>query len=99
MLFYSLQSTGSSLRLSIRGAAAAAAASVADAVAVVAFGGGVVVHVYICWVPLIRSDLHLSKELLLGVESLGFRAPSKIQAAALPLVLNHQENLIAQVNQ
>lgn len=45
----------------------------------------------------VRTDLNLSKELLLGVETLGFKAPSKIQAAALPLVLNHQENLIAQV--
>ncbi|KAL8273382.1 hypothetical protein Esti_002714 [Eimeria stiedai] len=44
----------------------------------------------------LRRDLRLSKELLMGVESLGFLAPSKIQAAALPLVLNHQENLIAQ---
>lgn len=43
-----------------------------------------------------RADLNLSPELLKGVESLGFRKPSKIQAAALPLVLNHRENLIAQ---
>ncbi|OEH75659.1 dead deah box helicase domain-containing protein [Cyclospora cayetanensis] len=42
------------------------------------------------------TDLKLSKELLLAVEALGFKAPSKIQAAALPLVLNHRENLIAQ---
>ncbi|PHJ15915.1 dead deah box helicase [Cystoisospora suis] len=42
------------------------------------------------------TDLNLKKELLLGVENQGFSKPSKIQAAALPLILSREDNLIAQ---
>ncbi|EPR58603.1 DEAD/DEAH box helicase [Toxoplasma gondii ME49] len=42
------------------------------------------------------TDLNLKKELLLGVENQGFSKPSKIQAAALPLIFDRDENLIAQ---
>ncbi|PFH33879.1 DEAD/DEAH box helicase [Besnoitia besnoiti] len=42
------------------------------------------------------TDLNLRKELLLGVENQGFSKPSKIQAAALPLIFSRDENLIAQ---
>ncbi|CAK8690302.1 unnamed protein product [Clavelina lepadiformis] len=43
------------------------------------------------------EELHLRKELLDGIYSMGFNRPSKIQETALPLLLaNPPENMIAQ---
>ncbi|CUV08026.1 unnamed protein product [Cryptosporidium hominis] len=44
------------------------------------------------------SDLNLSPDLLKGIYNKGFNRPSKIQAAALPLILNSPMNLIAQAH-
>ncbi|KAK9171170.1 DEAD/DEAH box helicase family protein [Cryptosporidium meleagridis] len=44
------------------------------------------------------SDLNLSPDLLRGIYNKGFNRPSKIQAAALPLILNSPMNLIAQAH-
>lgn len=44
------------------------------------------------------SDLHLSSDLLKGIYNKGFNRPSKIQAAALPLIFNSPMNLIAQAH-
>ncbi|XP_048822920.1 ATP-dependent RNA helicase DDX25-like isoform X3 [Lagopus muta] len=43
------------------------------------------------------EELHLKKELLQGVYTMGFNRPSKIQANALPILMAHPpQNLIAQ---
>ncbi|OXB69786.1 UNVERIFIED_CONTAM: hypothetical protein H355_012508, partial [Colinus virginianus] len=43
------------------------------------------------------EELHLKKELLQGVYTMGFNRPSKIQANALPIMMAHPpQNLIAQ---
>ncbi|KAH7648269.1 Dbp5p-like eIF4A-family RNA SFII helicase [Cryptosporidium bovis] len=44
------------------------------------------------------SDLNLSHDLLKGIYNKGFTRPSKIQAAALPLIFNSPMNLIAQAH-
>ncbi|TRY50072.1 Dbp5p-like eIF4A-1-family RNA SFII helicase [Cryptosporidium tyzzeri] len=44
------------------------------------------------------SDLNLLPDLLKGIYNKGFNRPSKIQAAALPLILNSPMNLIAQAH-
>ncbi|KAH8583470.1 DEAD DEAH box helicase [Cryptosporidium sp. chipmunk genotype I] len=44
------------------------------------------------------SDLHLSPDLLKGIYNKGFNRPSKIQAAALPLIFSSPMNLIAQAH-
>ncbi|KAF7458812.1 DEAD/DEAH box helicase [Cryptosporidium felis] len=44
------------------------------------------------------SDLQLSPELLKGIYNKGFNRPSKIQAAALPLIFGSNLNLIAQAH-
>ncbi|KAJ1606501.1 Dbp5p-like eIF4A-1-family RNA SFII helicase [Cryptosporidium canis] len=44
------------------------------------------------------SDLSLSPDLIKGIYNKGFNRPSKIQAAALPLIFNSPMNLIAQAH-
>lgn len=44
------------------------------------------------------SDLQLSPDLLKGIYAKGFNRPSKIQAAALPLIFSSDMNLIAQAH-
>ncbi|OII72830.1 Dbp5p-like EIF4a-1-family RNA SFII helicase [Cryptosporidium ubiquitum] len=44
------------------------------------------------------SDLNLSPDLLKGIYNKGFNRPSKIQAAALPLIFSSPMNLIAQAH-